>query len=188
MIFFLLLVLVTPAPASNPAAAARMEKKLAAIQEKSTAPAGRRGSPVVFTTEEIDSYFALSMGSRIPKGVSGIHFELHPGKQTGYGVVDFDEYRAGAKRPVNPLLELVLNGRRQVTVVAGFESSGGGRGIYHLESVALDDLVVRGVLLDFLVKWFVLPRYPRAAPDQPFVLPGNIQRAVVEEGRVRVYP
>lgn len=172
----------------NPAAAARMEKKLAAILEKSSAPVGRRGPRVIFSREEIDSYFALSMGSRLPKGVSGIHFELHPGKQTGFGVVDFDEYRAGAKRPVNPLLELFLHGRREVTVVASFESPGDGTGLYHLESVTLDTFTVRGVLLDFLVKWFVLPRYPKASPDRPFALPGGIQKAVVEEGRVVVYP
>lgn len=165
-----------------------MEKKLAGILQNSNAPVGRRGPPVTLTEEEIDSYFALSMGTRIPKGVSGIRFELHPGKQTAFGVVDFDQYKAAAKRPVHPILDLFLHGRRSVTVVASFECPSEGNGIYHLESVSLDDFTVRGVLLDFLLRWFVLPRYPKAAPDHPFPLPANVQKAVVEEGRVVVYP
>lgn len=165
-----------------------MEKKLAGILRNSNAPVGRRGPPVVLTQEEIDSYFALSMGTRIPKGVSGISFELHPAKQTAFGVVDFDQYKAAAKRPVHPILDLFLHGRRSVTVVASFECPSEGTGIYHLESVSLDDFTVKGVLLDFLLRWFVLPRYPKAAPDRPFPLPANVQKAVVEEGRLVVYP
>ena len=184
MILFLLFVLA----AASPKAALRMEKKLDRILQNSSAPEGRRGPRVVFTQEEIDSYFALSMGTRIPKGVSGIRFELHPGRQTAFGVVDFDQYKAAQKRPVHPILDLFVRGRRSVTAVASFECPSDGNGVYHLESVSLDDFTVRGVLLDFLIRWFVLPRYPKAAPDHPFPLPANVRKAVVEEGRVVVYP
>ena len=58
---------------------------------------------------------------------------------------------AAQKRPVNPILDLFVRGRRSVTAVASFECPSDGNGLYHLESVSLDDFTVRGALLDFLI-------------------------------------
>ena len=58
--------------------------------------------------------------------------------------------------------------------------------MFHLEEVSLGSLALRGLLLDLVVRHFVLPRYPRAAIDQPFRLPENIEQIVLEEGRALV--
>lgn len=188
MILLLLLALLAP-EAKEPVreeAAARMERKLAQLAEN--AARGRRGGPpTVLTREEINSYFALRMETRIPKGVSGIRFELFPGRVKASGTVDFDEFKAAARKPVNPLLDGLLRGRKPVAVQGAFQSPGNGYGILHLESVSIGGLTVSGILLDWLLRWFVLPRYPTAAVDRPFRLPVNIQRAVVEQGRVLLY-
>jgi hypothetical protein len=186
MLILLLTALLVPS-VSEPAAA-RMQKKMDQIQANASKPVGQRGRAVTFTEDEINSYFALRMSERIPKGVSGIRLDIHPGKSTGQLTVDFDEYKAAAKRPMNPVLELFVRGRRAVTAVGTVESLGEGQARYHLESASLDDFTVKGSLLEFLIRWFVVPRYPRAAMDQPFALPANIQRIEIQEGKIVVYP
>jgi len=186
-----MLVLVLTAllsPSVSEPAAARMQQKMEKIQANSTKPVGERGRAVTFTEDEINSYFALRMGERIPKGVSGIRLDIHPGNSTGQFTVDFDEYKAAAKRPMNPLLDFFLRGRRAVSATGAVESLGGGQARYRLDSASLDDFTVKGVLLEYLIRWFVIPRYPRAAMDQPFALPANIQGIEVQEGKIVVHP
>ena len=161
-----------------------MEKKLARLTENAN---HHRRLTTVLSQEEINAYFALRMGKRIPQGVSGVRFELHPGQPAAFGTVDFEEYKAAARRPVNPVLDLLLQGRKAVAVRGSYETPAKGYGLFHLESVTIGTFTVRGALLDFLLRWFVLPRYPNAVVDRPFSLPANLQRAVVEEGRVVLY-
>lgn len=177
----------TPSPVSD-AAASRMQQKMDQILANSSKPVGQRGGPVTITEDEINSYFALRMKDRIPKGVSGIRVEIHPGLSNGFATVDFDEYKAASKRPMNPLLDFILKGRRAVAATGTVESLGGGQARYRLDSVSLDDMTVKGALLQYMIRWFVLPRYPKAAMDQPFMLPAEIQRVEIGEGKVIVYP
>ncbi len=186
MLVFLLMA-VLASSVSEPAAA-RMQQKMDLILANSTKPVGQRGPAVTFTEDEINSYFALRMGDRIPKGVSGIRLDIHPNKSTGQLTLDFDEYKAAAKRPMNPMLDLFLRRRRAVTVIGTVESLGAGQARYHLDSVSLDDFTVKGALLEYLIRWFVIPRYPRAAMDRPFALPANIQRIEIQEGKIVVHP
>ena len=179
-----LLAAITP----NPEACARMEKKIAGIKEKSTLPVEKRGGPVTLTREEIESFFALSKVPKIPEGVSEIQFELHPGKQTAQAVVDFDKYKASSKKPVNPLLDFFLHGRKDLQVDGAAFFQGDGMGTYHLDQASLDSFTVKGSTIEFLLKWFVLPRYPKAEMDKPFQLPTNIRRVEVLEGKIIVYP
>lgn len=187
MMLILLLATMLSASVSEPAAV-RMQQKMNQIQANSSKPIGQRGRAVAFTEDEINSYFALRMGDRIPKGVSNIRLDIHPEKSTGQLTVDFDEYKAAAKRPMNPMLDLFVRGRRAVTVVGTVESMAEGQARYHLDSVSIDNFTVKGALLEYLIRWFVVPRYPRAAMDQPFALPANIQRIEIREGKIVVHP
>ena len=184
----LLLALALQAPPVNQAASERMEKKIAGILERSELPAGKRGGPVTLTIEEIDSFFAFSKVPKIPEGVSGIHFEIHPNKQIGYAVVDFDKYKAASKRPVNPMVDLFVRGRRPIKAEASLAFPSDGVGAYHLDYVSLDTLTVQSGMIQFLLKWFVLPRYPKAEMDKPFQLPANIRKVEIGEGKIIVYP
>lgn len=189
MIAILLLLAVTPAAVTpNPAACSRMEKKINAIEKKSKQAEGKRGGPVTFTQEEIESFFALSKMPKIPEGVSEIHFELHPGKQSATAVVDFDKYKASSKKPMNPLIDFFLRGKKGLKVEGAAFFQGEGMGTYHLDEASLDEFTVKGSTIEFLLKWFVLPRYPKAEMDKPFQLPVNIRRVEVLDGKIIVYP
>lgn len=179
------MALVNGEPAISPALADLMVRKLALIEEQ-----GERsnGSPVttILGEAEINSYFEYRMGPKIPRGVSGVRFDLHPERAVTTCSVDFDQVKAASRRPVHPLLNLFLNGRKPVSVQSRFTSSNGS-GLFQLEEVTIGNIVLRGVLLDLVVRNFVQPRYPRAAINRPFALPAQIDRVVVEEGRVVVH-
>jgi hypothetical protein len=192
---FLLALQISTRPALSAAehapsaeACASAEKKIAAIQANSKQPPDHRGGPVTLTQEEIESFLALSKVPKIPEGISGIRFEIHSGKQHATAVVDFDKYTAASKRPMNPLVELFLRGKRTITVEGAALSPADGKGQYHLDFASLDDFTVQGSTIQFILKWFVLTRYPKAEMDKPFVLPSNIRKVDVQEGRIVIYP
>lgn len=159
-----------------------MEQKLERVDQNGKASPPKKLTTVL-TQEEINAYFAVCMGTHLPRGVSAVRFELHPGRPAAFGTVDFDEFKTASRKP-NAVLDMLLRGRKPVAVTGTFSSSGDGYGTFHLESVTVGAYTVEGVLLDLLVRWFVLPRYPTAAVDRPFQLPAAIRRAAVEEAKV----
>jgi len=178
----------TPQPGPSAEACASAEKKIAAIQENSLKPADQHGGPVTLTEAEIEAFFALSKVPKIPEGVSGIRFEIHPNKQRATATVDFDKYKAASKRPMNPLVELFLRGKRTITTEGSVTFPSDGMGQYHLDFASLDDFTVQGGTIQFILKWFVLTRYPKAEMDKPFVLPAKIRKVEVQEGKIVIYP
>ncbi len=172
------------------AAATQMEQKLARLLEhagNAEHAAGNAGSPAptVLSEDEINSYFQYKLGTRTPKGVSEIQLDLHPDRPSGAAMVDFEQVKAASKKPVNPLLDHLLTGRKPISVAGRFTSSGGS-GLFHLEQVSIGGLTLKGYLLDLVVRSFVLPRYPQVAIGRPFELPANIEQITVEEGRARI--
>ncbi|GEM_PF-5053126 len=173
---------------TNAEACARAEKKIEGLQAAAKLPPDQRGGPVTLTQEEIESFFALSKIPKIPEGISGIRFEIHPGKQHATAIVDFDKYAATSKRPLNPLVELIVHGKRTINVEGSAFCPADHQGQYHLDFVSLDDFTVQGGTIQFLMKWFVLGRYPKAEMDKPFVLPSNLKRVEIQEGRIVIQP
>ena len=109
---------------NSQAAADRMEKKLAQIKEKG---AGRNGlaNPILLSEDEVNSYFEYRMGARIPRGVSQVRFRLHQDRVAGSALVDFEEVKAASRRPLNPLVDQLLSGKRPVTALGRFTSEKG---------------------------------------------------------------
>lgn len=174
----------TASGAVSEVAAGRMQQKLDAIVAHPAGPPKAKAQPLTTTLseEELNSYFQYRMGAKIPRGVSQIRFQLHAGRVTADAMVDFDEVKASSNRPIHPLLDALLSGKRPVSGTGSFTSSNGS-GVLHLEQVAIGNLSLSGALLDLLVRRFVLPRYPKAVIDRPFQLPAGIDRLVIEEGR-----
>lgn len=163
-------------------AAVSMEQKLAQILDRGV---GQRHGTVYVSEDEINSYFGRRMGGRMPRGVYDVRLDLHQDRPSGTAVVDFEEIKAASKKPVNPLLDQILNGRKPITAAGRFTSAN-DQGIFHLEEVSIGGMTIRGALLDLLLRHFVLPRYPKVAIGRPFELPANIRQIAVEEGRARI--
>ncbi len=165
-------------------AAAQMEQKLAQIVDQAARPE-RSPATTVLWEDEINSYFQYRMGARIPPGVSNVRLDLHRDRPSGTAMVDFEQVKAASKKPVNPILDQLLSGRKPIAVAGRFTSAR-GTGLFHLEQVSVGGFTLRGTLLDLVIRHFVLPRYPHVAIDRPFPLPARIDQVAVEEGRARI--
>lgn len=177
-----------PPPAASPAvseaAADRMVKKLEQI-ETNAKTRFHRGMLTTLSEEEVNSYFQYRMGKRIPPGVTEIRFTFHRDRVTGNCIADFEKVKAAQRRPVNPIVDQLLAGVKPVSAAGQFTSANGS-GLFHLEEVSVGSIGLSGWLLDLVIKYFVLPRYPQAAIDRPFELGYNIEQVVLEEHRVIV--
>lgn len=173
------------APGVSEAAAASMDRKIAAIVEHD---AKRPPGPLVtvLTEDEINSYLRYRLVPKTPKGVYDVKLSLHNNRPSGTCLVDFDEIKAASRKPVNPLLDYLLAGRKPVAA-AGTLTSENGTAVFHLEEVTIGGTTLNGFLLDLLVKHFVQPRYPKAAINRPFRLPAGIDRIAVGERHAVVY-
>jgi hypothetical protein len=89
---------------------------------------------------------------------------------------------------MNPLVELFLRGKRTINIEGAALCPADGQGQYHLDFASLDDFTVQGSTIQFILKWFVLTRYPKAEMDKPFVLPSNVRKVEVLEGRIVISP
>ena len=138
--------------------------------------------PTVLTEAEINAYLA-SGKVKFPAGVESLRLVGTPGAVTAHCRVDFDKVRAGRSN-TNPLLRL-FSGVHDVDVQA--QASGSNhQGRVHVDSVAIDGIVVPRFVLQLFVEKYVTPRYPGAGLDSLFALPDKIDTATVGTHRLTV--
>ena len=151
-----------------------MERKLNHLKTNA-ATARPDQSPTEFSEAEINAYFA-SGGVKLPLGVESVSFQAQPGIVAATARVDFDQLKAG-RSSINPLLELFSGVHDVVGVAHAFAA--GGQGVVHVDSVALDGVVVPQFLLQLFVEKFIQPKYPDIGLDSRFALPERIDTATV---------
>ena len=178
-------------PELSEALAEQMAKKLARITDHADRAEGDATAPhnsravTVLLEKEINSYFKYRMGGKIPAGVTRLRFQLRPERPSATTLVDFDRLKAASRRPIHPVLDALLRGQHPVAVRGRFTSSNGS-GVFHLEEISIGIWVLRGALLELIVRDLIQPRYPEAAINRPFALPAGIEQVVVEERRLLV--
>ena len=119
------------------------------------------------------------------EGVRNPRVQLEAGAATGSAMMDFAKLGKAKGGATSSFLAMLLEGERPLKVSARLESSQ-GRATVHLTSVELAGVTASGALLDYLVKSFLLPRYPDAKIDQPFELGNNMERIDIQPDAVRV--
>ena len=132
-------------------------------------------TPTVLSERELNAYLA-SGEVALPKGVQALKVAGQPGVITARARVDFDAIVAGA-RSANPLLGL-FSGVHEVEAVA-HASGAAGQGQVHVDSIALDGVVVPRMALELFVNRYLKPRYPNLGIDSSFKLPERISTATV---------
>ena len=131
--------------------------------------------PTVLTEAEVNAYL-VSGKIRLPAGVESLRAVGTPGVISARCRVDFDKVRSG-RANTNPLLSL-FSGVHDVDVEA--QASGSKRkGRVHVNSVAVDGIVVPRFVLQLFVDKYVTPRYPGVGLDSVFALPDKIDTATV---------
>lgn len=185
----LVLALAAPWPAQHPPAPAAgrspvaqsCARKLEHIRQNGMRP-HPDPAPTVLSENEINAFIA-SGGVRLPKGVRSAYFQGRPGIITGTSRVDFDELTEG-RRSSNPLLGL-FTGVHDVVVVAHAQGVE-GQAMVQVDSVAIDNVEVPRLALEFFIARFLRPKYPAAGMETRFAMPSRINRAVVGEHALTV--
>jgi hypothetical protein len=169
--------------ASHSAAFQDAQRKFQEIAEN-----GRLRQPkpktTVLTADEINAYLAEG-GVALPDAVQRVHFSSLPRLVTAAARIDFDRLTA-ARRINNPFMAALFTGVHDVSVEAR-ASGEGGIGFVHVESVTIDGIKVPRAAMQFLVDYYLRPKYgPDIGLDSRFPLPAHIDAVVVGNDQVTV--
>lgn len=170
------------APDKAHSAAYRSAQQKIDLLSENGARAQPQPTTTTLTMDEINAYLAEG-GVALPAGVERVRFSSVPAVVTAAARIDFDQLPMSS-RPRSPLIAVLLTGVHDVVVVAQATGSG-GRASVRVESVAIDDIEVPRVAMQFLVDHYLKPKYgPDAGLDSHFRLPARIDTAVVGSNEV----
>jgi hypothetical protein len=138
----------------------------------------------VLTAEEINAYLAEG-GVALPDGVRRVRFSSVPAVVTAGARIDFDRLTA-SRKVNNPWMAMLFTGVHDVSVEAQ-ATGGSGMGAVRVESVTIDGVKVPRAAMQFLVDYYLRPKYgPNFGLDSRFPLPSHIDVAVVGNNQVAV--
>ena len=159
----------------------RAQAKLDRVLDGTAAP----GSEILFTPSEIEAWTRVKAHEEVGEGLREPGVELATGTGSGAALVDFLKMRQARGKATNALMARLIEGERPLKVYLRI-SSGGGRCTVYLTRVELSGGEISGVLLDYLIKTFLLPLYPDVKLGEPFDLPLNMERIEIRPEGVHV--
>lgn len=155
------------------------DTKLKLIKEEQARP----GSHIVFPLEEIRAWSE----SEAPEGVTDPKVILKPGgKVELHGMIDFLAVAGEDDSVAKSLFAPLLRGNRPMDIFAHVDSAPGFV-IVTVDEVRLSGVTLSPTLLDFLVKTFLQPKYPKVRFDEPMALEYGMDRLDVEPAGVTVF-
>ncbi|HEY7411158.1 MAG TPA: hypothetical protein VII13_10475 [Vicinamibacteria bacterium] len=189
MLAVLLAALMADAPAPGPlswADAQSLGSKLAAIERHRRLPAPRPRQTVTVTEGELNSYLNLSLGPRMPQGLTAVQVRMLANERLeASGTVDLEKVRGHVSdggSMLNPLA--LLSGEVPVYLSGRFRNKD-GFGTIEWEEARLSALPIPITMLEKLVAGSTKSkRYPEGWDiHAPFRLPYAVQRIRLELGR-----
>jgi len=183
--FFALIILATFAllaqAARHTPAYLSMDKKIALIESNSSnSPAQPQTTTI--TQDELNAYLTEG-GVTIPKGISNVKIEFGPGTVHGSSQVNFDQLSEGHGGGGNPIFSAIFTGTHDVEADAQASGSS-GQGTVTIETVKLDGVAIPKSALQYLIQYYVKPKYPNAGMTSTFALPDKIENAAVQQSQV----
>ena len=139
---------------------------------------------ISFTSQELLALGVENASSAYPGVLYSPELHLTQDGATATGTVDFDRLRQLSPSKDSSrdwLMGKLLTGRQPVSVTVETTSSKGQMTV-HPTSVSIAGITVSGNALNFLIRNFVLSRYPDAVIDRPFPLASNVDRIEVKPG------
>jgi hypothetical protein len=164
-------------PYSSPVLSAAQDK-ISRIEADRWPP----GGSVSFNSQELTALGMSGIASAAPGAVTQPSLTLGYNTATATAVVDFDRLRQTRKDASDSwLYSQLVTGQHPIAVSVDVRSSAGTMTI-HPSSITVSGVTLSGTGLEFLLKNFVLPRYPEAVIDRPFALGDHIERIEVKPG------
>jgi hypothetical protein len=174
------------APSSAPSAnlAESLTRKLEAIEKRAKSRNPGAGESVLVTEGELNSYINLSLGPRLPPGVSGLEVRLEQERIAARAVVDLERVqgRIPSQGAFSPLS--LLSGRVPVELKGRLQNQD-GFGSLHFEEIRVATIPVPVSMLAQIVS-----QATRSADNPegfdvqaPFRLPYTVKRVRVQPGK-----
>src|SRR3954447_722506 len=155
-----------------------IKRKFDQIEKQQLKP----GARVAITTGELNSYVQTELPKVAPDGIRQPVVELTGGNTaTGRALIDFVKLRSAQGQPPGFFLRTLLQGEHSVSVTTRVRS-GGGTATVDIEKVEIEGIPIQGAALDFLIRNYLLPRYPSAKIGKPFDLNYKMDRLEVTPG------
>jgi hypothetical protein len=145
----------------------------------------KRGSIIVFSLQEINSWARYKVPEIVPQGIRDQRVTLGNDTGTAYALMDFLKMRHAEGKATGWFMSRLIEGERPVTISVHMQSAGGYAQV-DLTRVELSGAVASGAVLDFLIKTFFLPLYPTAHIGEKFEIGYNIDRIEIRPTAVRV--
>lgn len=155
----------------------RIKSKFAAIEKQKARP----GERIPLSSAELNEYVRTELPKVAPQGIRLPSVELlGDNVAAGRATINFLKLKYGNEKP-NWMLRKLLDGEREVEIRAQVQSSD-GEATVHIERVEIAGVPIEGAALDFLIRNYVLPRYPDAKIERPFYLRYGMDRLEVRPG------
>ncbi len=161
------------------------ERRLSGLARKQLPSASVLQGAVPLSQGELNSYLNLGLGTRLPKGLTNLHFELSPERITATARVDLEQMKR--QLPEQPRWSpLGLLGGDLPIEVTGRMKSEAGFGSFEIEEVRLGPMVLPPALVQQII---ASATRTAQQPDGfdirlPFRLPYGLKRVKVELGRL----
>lgn len=139
-----------------------------------------------FSVAEINAYAREELPQVVPKGLRNPSLELATNTAIGAALLDFLQMQHAQGVKMNWLMEKLLDGERPVRVVIESQTKD-GRAIIYLRRLEISGVAASGTVLDFLIRNFFRPLYPKAHIGEWFDMGNNIDHVEVRPDAVRVY-
>ena len=175
----LLLWLLPLGAADNPYLSA--QRKFAEI-ESERLPAGSR---VFLTSSELTAWSRVKAQMVVKQGLRDPRIDLGNGTASASALVDFLKLKEARGSRPGWLMARLLEGERPVQVTVRITSRTGAATV-EVERVAVSGVTIRGSALDFLIRNFLLPYYPKAKIGESFELGHRIDRLEIQPSGVSV--
>jgi hypothetical protein len=166
----------------SPAAAQEASQKLTEL----TSVAGNSSlRSWEFSEKEIDSYLHYQVSSLYPKGLDGVRVQILDNAITAKAKVNFDDLQSVLSSGRVSVVSSLFKGEHQLEL-AGRLNAQRGTGSYEILSLRLDNNEIPKPLVDLMIKKWLLPHYPVAAPNREFALPYGIEKVQCTTGKLIV--
>jgi hypothetical protein len=153
-------------------------RKFDSIEQKKV----RAGSRIAISSQELNAYVATELPKVAPPGIRRPVVELNGNNTaTGRALIDFVKLRSAQGKPPGWVLRRLLEGEHEVAVTTRVRS-GGGTATVDIQRVEVAGIPVSGAALDFLIRNYLRPNYPKAKIGEPFNLGYGLDRIEVARG------
>jgi len=160
----------------------KARQKIEYIEDRKAPP----GAVIVFTQAEINAWAKKRIPEIVPEGIRNQRLQLKNGGAVGFALMNFLEMRHAKGEATNWFLAKLIDGERPVEAEITLVTKGGFATV-ELKRLEISGIPTPMVVLDFLIKTFLLSMYPTAHIGEPFEMGHNLDRLELRPTGVRVF-